>query len=59
MVKHIFKIFRCEHRKLLKYAWTFFRLMHERVSIVGNGEIVDYNQKGHLRLARFQKFQIE
>ena len=27
VAKHILKILRCEHRKILKYVWPFFNIM--------------------------------
>ena len=35
MGKHTFKILRCEHRKVLKYVWPFFKIMKEGVKICG------------------------
>ena len=32
MAKHTLKILRCEHRKILKYIWPFYNIMHKRVN---------------------------
>ena len=31
MTKHTLKILRCSHRKVFKYVWPFYNIMHERV----------------------------
>ena len=31
MDKYTLKILRCSHRKILKYFWPFYNIMHERV----------------------------
>ena len=32
MAKHTIKILRCEHRKIFKYVWSFYNIMHERAN---------------------------
>ena len=36
MVKHTLKILRGSHRKILKYVWSFFKVMHQRFNIKCN-----------------------
>ena len=31
MTRHTLKILRCSHRKVFKYVWPFYNIMHERV----------------------------
>ena len=31
MAKHTLKILLCEHRKIFKYVWPFYNIMHEWV----------------------------
>ena len=46
MATHTFKILRCHIAKFLKYIWSFFNIMHERVKRFLSDKSKDTEKRG-------------